>query len=167
MTDQPRQHLEIDHRMVACCEKAAIETFNSIFGAEIKLRDVQIELNPLRGQEISGVISLGQASLEGVLCLSFPKATLTSLVTSFYQKMPDDISEELLIGTVSETTSIIFGLIKEQYNQRGFQFQPAFPIVVTGAPHTVYSTFPTNKLHLSFDSRHGDFTLEVSAAQGK
>ena len=167
MSDQPRQYLEIDHRMVGWCEKAAVETFNSIFGTQVKLRDVQIELNPLKGQEISGVISLGQTSLEGVLCLSFPKSTLLNLVTSFYQRMADEIGEELLIGTVSETTSIIFGLIKEQYNQRGFQFQPAFPIVVTGSPHTVYSTFPTNKLHLSFDSKHGDFTLEIAAAQGK
>jgi CheY-specific phosphatase CheX len=165
--DQPRLHLEIDHRMVGWCEKAAVETFNSIFGSEIKLRDVEIELDPLRGQEVSGVISFAQASLEGVLCLSFPQSTLASMATKFYQKPSDQIGEELLIGAVSEITSILFGLIKEQYNQRGFLFQPAFPIVVMGPPHEIFSTFPTNKLHLRFDSLHGEFTLEISAAQGR
>lgn len=165
--DSPRFYLEVDHRMVGWCEKAVTETCLSIFQLSVKLRDVQIELDPIRGQQITGILTFIQSSLEGALALSFPEGTLENLASTFYQLPASDLSDELLIGAVSETTSIIFNIVKEHYNQNGFRFQPSFPIVVVGGTHRIFTTFPTSKLSLSFDSKHGPFTLEVSAAQGK
>ena len=166
MSTAEKLYLEIDHRMVGWCEKAVAETFTSLFGCSAQLRDVQIELNPLRGIDVSGVLAFGQSSLEGVLSVSFPEDTLSNLAMSIYKIPAPEIPEDKLYGAVSEITSIVFGLIKEQYNKNGYHYQASFPIVVTGSHHSIFSVFPTNKLHLSFDSQFGAFTVEISAAQG-
>ena len=162
-----KKYLEINHQMVTWSERAVIETFNSLFSCAIKLRDVKIELNPLKGLEVSGVLALGQSSLEGVMAVSFPRDTLTNITSHVYKVDRANLTDELIIGAVSELTSIIFSLLKEKYNQNGFQFTTAFPIVVTGEGHVIFSTFPTNKMQLSFDSTYGPFTFEIAAAQGK
>ncbi len=166
MASSEKLYLEIDHRMVGWCEKAVAETFNSLFACQVKLRDVQIELNPVRGQYVTGVLAFGQSSLEGVLAVGFPAETLSTLAFSVFKIPPDEMPEDKLYGTVSELTNIVFGLLKEQYNRNGYQYQPSFPIVVKGNNHTIFSVFPNNKMHLSFDSKFGSFTVEISAAQG-
>ena len=153
--------------MVTWSEQAIVETFQSIFSTRVKLRDVQIELNPLKGQHHTGVLAFGQSNLEGVLAVSFPLATLLSLASHVYNIEPKRLSDEQKVGVVSEVASIVFALLKEKYNQLGAQYQAGFPIIVVGEQHLIFSTFPTNKMHLGFDSAHGSFTFEIAAAQGK
>lgn len=167
LMDDTRKYLEVDHRMVGWCEKAVTETFRSLFNITVELRDVQIELAPLKGQQVTGILPFVQSSLEGALALSFSEGTLENLASDFYRMPSNELSDELLIGTVSETTSIVFNLVKEVYNQNGFKFQSSYPMVIVGGTHRIFSTFPPCKLTISFDSQYGSFTIEVSAAQGR
>jgi chemotaxis protein CheX len=86
--------------------------------------------------DISGIIGLVQAQLDGtlILCMNFDmmREILPRVLTN-----TGDITQEMAIDGVAELTNMIFGQVKRELNQRKHQIKLGIPCVVAGRGHFV------------------------------
>lgn len=156
--------LEIDNKLVEWCNKAITETFESLFNMQVKPAKVVGVGDGTRAYEISGVIGFIQNGLEGTMTLGFQSSTLNKMMTAFYGETINSINDKL-IGGVSEMTNIVFGMVKEQYNETGFDLQMCLPVVIVGTNHLIFSGIPSNKILLQYEVNSEPFWLEISTIQ--
>lgn len=159
------QHLiEIDAKMVEWCNRAVAETFESLFSMTVMPGKVVGVGEGLRTYEISGVIGFIQEGLEGTMTLGFHKDTLSKMMTAFYGEEVISINEQM-VGGISEMTNIVFGIVKQQYNDIGFDLQMCLPVVIVGANHHIFSSLPSNKILLQYEVNSEPFWLEISTVE--
>jgi chemotaxis protein CheX len=86
--------------------------------------------------DVSGVIGMVQSYLEGTLTLCLTYETVRSLLPNVVGKTVS-ITHEMAVDAVGEITNIIFGQIKRDMSERGYQLKLGIPCVVTGKGHFV------------------------------
>ncbi|MFA5041176.1 MAG: chemotaxis protein CheX [Bdellovibrionales bacterium] len=86
--------------------------------------------------DISGIIGLVQAQLDGTLILCMPFEAVKDLLPIVLGKTTP-ITHEMAVDAVGELTNMIFGQIKNELNQRDHQIKLGIPCVVTGKGHFV------------------------------
>ena len=86
--------------------------------------------------DVSGVIAMVQLQLEGtlILCMSFD--TVRDILPAVLGKSLT-ITHEMALDAVGEITNMIFGQVKRDLNERGYQIKLGIPCVVTGKAHFV------------------------------
>lgn len=86
--------------------------------------------------DVSGVIGIAQAQLEGTLTLCLTFETVRDILPQVVGKSVS-ITHEMAVDAVGEITNMIFGQVKASLGQRGFQVKLGIPCVVTGKGHFV------------------------------
>ena len=86
--------------------------------------------------DVSGVIGMVQAQLEGTLTLCLTFETVRSLLPQIVGKSVS-ITHEMAVDAVGEITNMIFGQIKRDMGERGYQLKLGIPCVVSGKGHFV------------------------------
>jgi len=86
--------------------------------------------------DVSGVIGMVQSHLEGTLTLCLTFETVRSLLPQIVGKSVS-ITHEMAVDAVGEITNMIFGQIKRDMGERGFQLKLGIPCVVSGKGHFV------------------------------
>ncbi len=86
--------------------------------------------------DISGIIGMVQAQLEGTLMLCATYETVRSLLPQVVGKTVT-ITHEMAVDAVGELTNMVFGQVKRELNERGHQIKLGIPCVVTGKGHFV------------------------------
>jgi chemotaxis protein CheX len=86
--------------------------------------------------DVSGVIGMVQASLEGTLTLCLTFETIRNILPQVVGKSVS-ITHEMAVDAVGEITNMIFGQIKRDMSERGYQLKLGIPCVVTGRGHFV------------------------------
>lgn len=86
--------------------------------------------------DISGIIGLVQAQLDGTLILCMTFDTLRDLLPQVLGASVS-ITHEMAVDAVGELTNMIFGQVKRELNQRKHQIKLGIPCVVTGKGHFV------------------------------
>jgi CheY-specific phosphatase CheX len=82
--------------------------------------------------DIAGFVELNnQEKHGGHLVVSFPQATIFSILGKFYRKQFTAFEKPVQDG-VGELTNMIFGLMKANLGKEGFAFKMALPKVVLG-----------------------------------
>lgn len=153
--------LHIDNDMQALVRTAIVDTFNSMLGLEPKLKSVETSKPGFAKYEISGVIGFIQGSLEGTLTLGFNRKTVAEMLSKFYGE-PIDFADEKLAGGVGELTNIVFGIIKEYYNDVGFDFRMCLPVVIVGDNHSIFSTISSVRMQMIFTTELGEISAEIA-----
>ena len=74
---------------------------------------------------------------------------------------PDTINEEVT-DMVGEITNMVTGGAKNLLGEKGFDFDMATPIVVSGAGHTITHKSQGKKIIMPFSSDAGTANIEVS-----
>jgi chemotaxis protein CheX len=86
--------------------------------------------------DVSGVIGIVQSQLEGTLTLCLTFETVRDILPQIVGKSVS-ITHEMAVDAVGEITNMIFGQIKANLSQRGYQIKLGIPCVVTGKGHFV------------------------------
>jgi CheY-specific phosphatase CheX len=86
--------------------------------------------------DVSGVIGMVQAHLEGTLTLCLTFETVRDILPQVVGKSVS-ITHEMAVDAVGEITNMIFGQIKRDMGERGYQLKLGIPCVVTGKGHFV------------------------------
>ncbi len=155
--------LTITEDLTNWCHEAVIATFSSVLGETPVFHEIKIEngLHNVRKYGVSGMIGFIQNGLEGTLALCFDDTLLFRLMTKFYGEETRTMNENL-IGGVSELTNIVFGMIKEKCNERGFNFHMCLPVVIVGSNHAMFSALSNNRAVIEYRIGSESFWLEVS-----
>ncbi len=86
--------------------------------------------------DVSGVIGMVQSQLEGALTLCLTFETVRNILPQVMGRSIA-ITHEMAVDAVGEITNMIFGQIKRDMSERGFQLKLGIPCVVTGKGHFV------------------------------
>ncbi len=86
--------------------------------------------------DVSGVIGMVQSELEGTLTLCLTFETVRDILPQIVGKSVS-ITHEMAVDAVGEITNMIFGQIKANLGQRGYQLKLGIPCVVSGKGHFV------------------------------
>jgi chemotaxis protein CheX len=134
---QTEQKLALDEQLSRDVAMAVTLAMKSTFGTEVTTDQYEVSkgIVSLLG-DVSGVIGLEQDDLEGTMtiCLTFDtvRDILPRIVGSGIS-----VTHEMTVDAVGEITNMIFGQIKTELNERGYNLKLGIPSVVTGRGHFV------------------------------
>jgi len=135
MTNSKR--LALDDQLAKDITAAVCKAMRETFGVEVKSGPYEIGdgMVSLVG-DVSGVIGMVQAELEGTLTLCLTFETVRDILPQVIGKSVS-ITHEMATDAVGEITNMIFGQIKASLGGRGYALKLGIPCVVTGRGHFV------------------------------
>jgi CheY-specific phosphatase CheX len=130
-------HLTLDDQLAQDISAAVCNAVRQTFGIEATSGPHEIGegMVSLVG-DVSGVIGMAQHNLEGTLMLCLTYETVRDILPQVVGRHMA-ITHEMAVDAVSEITNMVFGQIKNNLGQRGYQLKLGIPCVVSGKGHFV------------------------------
>lgn len=129
----------------------------------------QIELSPgkpamktddrARG-DVSGLIGMVGPQTKGSFSLSFEEGLAVEIMHKMLGEKPSELNEEV-IDMVGEITNMVTGGAKRVLGEKGFDFDMASPVVVSGYNHTIKHRSEGPKIIIPFTHASGKAHLEI------
>jgi len=87
--------------------------------------------------DVSGLIGMVSEQTSGSLSITYEASLALATMKSMVGEGPDEINEEIT-DLVGEITNMVTGGAKRLLSEKGFEFNMATPIVVSGKNHTIH-----------------------------
>ena len=110
--------------------------------------------------DVSGLIGMVGPQTKGSFSVSFDKGLALEVMRRMLGEAPNEINEEVT-DMVGEITNMVTGGAKRLLGEKGYDFDMATPIVVSGAAHTISHKSEGTKIIMPFDSPYGSATIEI------
>ena len=129
----------------------------------------QIELKPGKPQikkdeyargDVTGIIGMVGPQVKGSFSISFEENLACEIMHKMLGELPDSVDEEVC-DMVGEITNMVTGGAKKELAERGFEFDMATPIVVSGRDHTISHRSEGAKLIMPFNHVAGKAYIEI------
>jgi chemotaxis protein CheX len=106
--------------------------------AQIKLTPLKPKLkkDPTAMGDVSGLIGMVSEQNKGSLSITFEGGLALATMKNMVGEGPDEINEEIT-DLVGEITNMVAGGAKRMLSEKGFEFDMATPVVVSGKDHTI------------------------------
>ncbi|GAB6094164.1 chemotaxis protein CheX [Desulfatiferula olefinivorans] len=122
-----------------------------------------VKKDPRARGVITGVIRL-TGKLSGTVALSFSGPGILSIVSNMFGEPLSELNDEIK-DAVGEIANMVSGRATNSVAQKGMDCKAALDKVVMGDNHTVPHAGPYPAIALPFDTRAGDFTIEICLEQ--
>lgn len=110
--------------------------------------------------DVSGLIGMVGPSAKGSFSISFDEELALNVFRLMVGETVEEISEDIT-DMVGEITNMVSGGAKRQLGEKGFEFNMATPIIVTGKDHTIKHQVDGSKVLMPFVSEHGEAYIEI------
>jgi chemotaxis protein CheX len=110
--------------------------------------------------DVSGLIGMVGAQTKGSFSITFDKSLALEVMRRMLGEAPTSINEEVT-DMVGEITNMVTGGAKRILGEKGYDFDMATPIVVSGANHTISHKGNAPKILMPFESEFGNATIEI------
>lgn len=110
--------------------------------------------------DVSGLIGMVGPQTKGSLSISFEESLALAIMEKMLGERPSDINEEVT-DMVGEITNMVTGGAKNMLGEKGYEFDMATPIVVSGKGHTINHKGDGPKVIIPFHSDDGKAYIEV------
>jgi len=127
---------------------------------EIKPGRPSLKNDAISRGDVSGLIGMAGPTITGSFSISFD----TELALNVFQMMVGERIEEIdddITDMVGEITNMVAGGAKRQLGEKGYEFNMATPIVVTGPGHTITHQVDGSKVLMPFKSEKGNAYIEI------
>ncbi|WP_337842298.1 chemotaxis protein CheX [Rheinheimera sp.] len=111
--------------------------------------------------EVSGLIGMIGPTTKGSFSVTFEESLALEIMARMLGERPAAINEEVT-DMVGEITNMVTGGAKRILGEKGYEFNMATPVVVSGKGHTITHKTTGAKILMPFDSDHGKVFIEVS-----
>ena len=111
--------------------------------------------------DVSGIIGMAGPQTKGSLSVTFQEELALSIMGKMLGERPDSINEEVT-DMVGEITNMVTGGAKNILGDKGYEFDMATPMVVSGKDHTISHQCEGATLIIPFTSDAGKAYIEVS-----
>ncbi|MBH0073193.1 chemotaxis protein CheX [Pseudoalteromonas sp. NZS127] len=111
--------------------------------------------------DVSGLIGMVGPQTRGSFSITFDEQLALTIMERMLGERPDSINEEVT-DMVGEITNMVTGGAKNLLGQKGFDFDMATPIVVSGKDHTITHKSQGKKILMPFTCDAGNANIEVS-----
>ena len=129
----------------------------------------QLELTPQKARlkkdelargDVSGLIGMVGSKTKGSLSITFDEQLALEVMKRMVGEAPDCINEEIT-DMIGEVTNMVTGGAKSLLAEKGYDFNMATPIVVSGKNHTLSHKTDGPKVMMPFTSDYGKATIEI------
>ncbi|MBB1273952.1 chemotaxis protein CheX [Psychromonas sp. SR45-3] len=110
--------------------------------------------------DVSGLIGMVGPTTSGSFSISFEKELALNVFEMMVGEKIEDISADIT-DMVGEITNMVAGGAKRQLGEKGFEFDMATPIVVTGENHSISHQVNGSKVLMPFKSDKGNAYIEI------
>lgn len=110
--------------------------------------------------DVSGLIGMVGPQVKGSFSISFDEALALEIMHRMLGERPAKIDSDVT-DMVGEITNMVTGGAKLELGSKGFEFDMATPIVVSGKQHTIKHKVDGPKIILPFKSDVGSAHLEI------
>ncbi|GAA5215820.1 chemotaxis protein CheX [Corallincola platygyrae] len=110
--------------------------------------------------DVSGLIGMVGPQTKGSLSITFDAALALEVMQRMLGERPNEINEEVT-DMVGEITNMVTGGAKLILGEKGYDFDMATPVVVSGTGHTISHKSDGAKLIMPFTSDFGNAHIEV------
>ena len=110
--------------------------------------------------DVSGLIGMVGPQTKGSLSITFEQELALTIMERMLGERPAVINEEVT-DMVGEITNMVTGGAKNLLGDKGYEFDMATPMVVSGKGHTITHKAEGPKIIIPFSSDHGNAYIEV------
>ena len=110
--------------------------------------------------DVSGMIGMIGPQTKGSLSISFEESLALDIMERMLGERPATIDEEVT-DMVGEITNMVTGGAKNMLGEKGYDFDMATPIVVSGKGHTINHKGDGPKILIPFTSDSGKAHIEI------
>ena len=96
----------------------------------------KLKKNEIAMGDVSGLIGMVSEQAKGSLSITFDASLAIATMKGMVGEAPDEINDEIT-DLVGEITNIVTGGAKRILSEKGFEFDMATPVVVSGKNHTI------------------------------
>lgn len=111
--------------------------------------------------DVSGLIGMVGPQLKGSLSISFEQNLACEIMHRMLGEKPTEINSDIT-DMVGEITNMICGGAKLELANKGYEFDMATPLVVSGPKHTINHQVDGQKMIMPFHSDDGLAYMEIS-----
>ena len=111
--------------------------------------------------DVSGIIGMAGPQTKGSLYVTFDEALALTIMERMLGERPESVNEEVT-DMVGEITNMVTGGAKVTLGDKGYDFDMATPIIVSGKNHTINHKCEGSTLIIPFSSDSGTAYIEVS-----
>jgi chemotaxis protein CheX len=97
----------------------------------------RLKKNEVAMGDVSGLIGMVSPQAKGSLSITFEGALALATMKKMVGEAPDEVNEEIT-DLVGEITNMVTGGAKRLLSEKGFEFDMATPVVVSGENHTIH-----------------------------
>ena len=137
-----------------------INVMNTMAQLELKPGAPRKKSDALARGDVSGLIGLVGPQTRGSFSFSFEKSLALEVMRRMLGEAPTSINEEVT-DMVGEITNMVTGGAKRMLAEKGYEFDMATPVVVSGTNHTITHKADSTKLLMPFESEFGKATIEI------
>ena len=130
----------------------------------------KLELTPLKPSlkknsvakgDVSGLIGMVSEQAKGSLSITFEASLALATMKGMVGESPDEVNSEIT-DLVGEITNMVTGGAKRQLSEKGFEFDMATPMVVSGKNHTIHHKAKGSVIIIPLRSEYGKAFIEFS-----
>ncbi len=111
--------------------------------------------------DVSGLIGMVSDQAKGSLSITFEASLAIATMKNMVGEGPDVVNEEIT-DLVGEITNMVTGGAKRMLSEKGFEFDMATPMVVSGKDHTINHKAEGPIVIIPLTSAHGKAFIEFS-----
>lgn len=110
--------------------------------------------------DISGLIGMIGPQTKGSLSITFEQKLILEIMQNMLGENPGMINDEIT-DLVGEITNMVTGGAKHKLADKGYEFEMATPIVVSGNGHCISHKASGKKIIIPFNTDHGKAFIEI------
>lgn len=119
----------------------------------------KLKSNDVAQGDVSGLIGMVSDQAKGSLSITYEGSLAIATMKKMVGEGPDEINEEI-IDLVGEITNMVTGGAKRMLSEKGFEFDMATPMVVSGKNHTIHHKAEGPVVIIALASPHGKAYIE-------
>lgn len=140
--------------------QSLLNVISTMASMELTPGKPQLKTDNLAKGDVSGLIGLVGPQTKGSLSISFEQTLALQIMQNMLGEKPDKINDEVT-DLVGEITNMVTGGAKKLLAEKGYDFDMATPMVVSGKGHTISHKANGTKIIMPFTSQYGTAFIEI------
>jgi len=159
--------MNVDILVINALLDSFMKVLSNMAGMELKTGlhtdEPEQKKDTLARGDISGIMPLTSAELDGSVAISFSKPVIFDLVQRMVGSTVDDMDEiETALDLAGEITNMIVGGTKRIMSEEGFDIDMATPRIISGEKHEIKHHTDGQTIIVPFDLESGKVFLEIN-----
>lgn len=130
-------------------------------GVECQIGKPTLKADKISRGDVTGIIGMASPQLKGSMAISFTQAVIMDIVEKMIGEKVSSI-DDTVTDMVGELTNMTTGGAKNLLAEKGYDFDMATPVVVSGKQHEITHKAKGKIILIPFATAAGKFFIELS-----